>query len=77
MIKYTQSQLKGMVSQGIAEDITYSDNSDRDAMAAREQYYTQVGYSSGLYGCNGMLFKGHNTGTLYAITSRSQAIWIY
>lgn len=37
----------------------------------------QVGYSSGVYGCNGMLLKGNKTGKLYAITSRTTAVFVF
>ena len=77
MTKYTQRQLREMVARGMAENITNATNETRNDIEQKEGYYTQVGYSSGIYGCNGMLFKGKNTGTLYAITSRSQAIYIF
>ena len=72
MIKYTQKQLKQMVDAGIAIDVTYA--SDRNAIP---ESYSQVGYAAGIYGCNGMLLKGYNTGKLYAIYSRTSAIYIF
>ena len=39
--------------------------------------YTQVGFASGVYGCNGKLLKGLKDGKLYAITARSSAIFIF
>jgi hypothetical protein len=30
-----------------------------------------------VYGLNGGLLKGHNSGTLYAITARTTALFIY
>ena len=54
MERYSQKQLKSMVSNGVAIDITYSTRE-----AVREPY-TQIGYSAGLYGCNGMLLKGQS-----------------
>ena len=77
MTKYTQRQLKEMVIHGIAEDITYGNNDTRRQIEETEGYYTQVGYSSGVYGCNGMLLKGNKTGKLYAITSRTTAVFVF
>lgn len=77
MTKYTQKQLRALVHDGLAVDITYGDNEKRKEIEAVEGYYTQVGYASGVYGCNGALLKGHKTGTLYAITSRSTALFIF
>lgn len=77
MTKYTQKQLRQLVVTGKAIDITYADNKKRDEIIAQEGYYTQVGYAAGIYGYNGCLFKGNNTGRLYAITSRSTAIYIF
>lgn len=77
MVKYTQKQLKAMVKTGMAIDISYADNDERDELEGVEGRLTQVGYASGTYGCSGMLFKGHDTGALYAITGRTQAIYIF
>lgn len=77
MTRYTQKQLREMVKDGIAVDITYSDNAMHDTIEKEEGYYNQIGYSVGIYGWNGMLLKGHKTGKLYAITSRTTAIFIY
>ena len=77
MIKFTQKQLREMVTNGIAEDISRGTNETRNEIESAEGWLSQVGYASGVYGCNGMLFKGRNTGKLYAITSRTQAIYIF
>lgn len=71
MEKMTQKELKRLVRVGAAKDITDS-SSRRDI----PEGYRQVGYSSGIYGCNGMLFRG-NSGQLYAICARTTAIWIF
>ena len=77
MKKYTQKELKNLVSLGAAEDITRGNNETRDAIESVEGYYTQIGYSAGVYGCNGMLLQGHKTGKLYAITARTSAIFVF
>lgn len=51
----TQKELKRLVRVGAAKDITHS-----SSRAAIPEEYSQVGYSSGVYGCNGMLFRGHS-----------------
>lgn len=77
MTKYTQKQLREMVACGIAEDISHYSCDSAKKLKEIENWLDQVGYASGVYGCNGKLFKGHNTGKLYAITSRSQAVFIF
>ena len=71
MEKYTVKQLKSLVSNGVAKDVTYS--SKKTDIPER---YTQIGYACGLYGCNGMLLKGES-GQLYAVTGRTTAIYIF
>ena len=77
MVKYTQRQLKDMVFYGNAWDISDSTQSDYYSIMKEEGYLTKIGYSCGTYGCNGLLFQGHNTGRLYAITKRTTAIFIF
>lgn len=77
MTKYTQKQLREMIRGGIAIDISHGDNNMRAMILKKELYLSQVGYAAGVYGCNGQLYKGHNTGTLYAIAGRTQAIYIF
>lgn len=67
----TQKELKRLVKVGAAKDITYS-SSRRDI----PEDYRQVGYSSGVYGCNGMLLRG-KSGQLYAVCARTTAIWVF
>ena len=69
--KYSQKQLKNLVENGVAIDVTYSHNSN-----VIPEHYGQIGYASGLYGCSGMLLKG-DSGQLYAVTTRSQAIYLF
>ncbi len=71
MTKYTQRQLKNLVAMGAAIDVPYA-NDTKDI----PEPYIQIGYSCGMYGCNGMLLRGHS-GQLYAVTSRTTAVWIF
>lgn len=77
MTKYTQKQLREMVKDGIAENISNYNMEMAKELKNKESWLEQVGYASGIYGCNGQLLKGHNTGKLYAITSRTQAIYVF
>ena len=71
MEKYTIKQLKSLVNSGAALDVTRSSKK-----SDIPENYTQIGYAAGLYGCNGMLLKGES-GKLYAVTSRTSAIYIF
>lgn len=77
MERYTQKQLRNLVATGAAVDVTYADNGTRDEIEAKEGSYTQIGYAAGMYGCSGMLLRGNKTGTLYAVTGRTGAIYIF
>ena len=48
----TQKELKRLVKVGAAKDITHS-----SSRAAIPEGYSQVGYSAGVYGCNGMFIS--------------------
>ena len=71
MEKYTIKQLKSLVNNGVAKDVTYSSQK-----SDIPENYTKIGYAAGLYGCNGMLLKGVS-GQLYAVTGRTSAIYIF
>lgn len=71
MEKYTQKQLRQLVKCGAAIDVT-----NATKRGEVPENYTQIGYASGLYGCNGMLLKGES-GQLYAVTARTSAIFIF
>lgn len=72
MTKYTQKQLKELVKSGAAVDVT--NVGERGAIP---EDYRQIGYATGVYGCNGMLLQGCESGTLYAVTARTTAIYIF
>lgn len=71
MIKITQRELKNLVKSGRAIDVT-----NADSRSTIPESYSQIGYSSGAYGCNGMLLQGES-GQLYAVTQRTTAIYIF
>lgn len=75
MRKYTQKELKNLVSIGAVNDIT---NFGFDQMTKFLHLHTldRIGYSSGVYGINGGLVKDRNTGALYAITRRNSTLFM-
>lgn len=78
MMKYTLKQLKDMRDQGAAIDLTSKGtNESYNEIMNNEGYLSQIGYAAGVYGCNGKLFKGHNSGSLYVITARTNALFIF
>ena len=70
MTRYTQKELRNLVKSGRAIDVT------NDSSRTITENYTQIGYSAGVYGCNGRLFRG-DSGQLYVITARTTAIFLY
>lgn len=77
MRKYTQRELKALVRMGAAVDITNHGTAEYKDLTEKEKDLDKLGYSSGMYGINGGLLQGQKTGTLYAITARSTAVFIY
>lgn len=77
MTRYTQKQLKQLVNIGAAVDVTRAGNDERRAILAKEDYLRQIGYAVSVYGCGGLLLQGEKTGTLYAVTHRSSAIFVF
>lgn len=71
MTKYTQKQLRALVASGAAKDVT-----NAHEQSVIPESYKQIGYAAGIYGCSGMLLQGES-GQLYAVTSRTTAIYIF
>lgn len=71
MKQYKQKELRRMVELGLAINLTNSHN--REDLGER---YTQIGYSKGIYGCNGKLLEGES-GQWYAIIGATSALYIF
>lgn len=56
-------------------DITHKTHEEIQAIKNKEGYFNEVGYSMGIYGCNGCVLQGHNTLTFYVITARTTALF--
>jgi hypothetical protein len=76
MEKYTQKELKSMVLNETAIDLTNLSYDDLLNVKESENGFQQLGYSSGIYGCNGALLRGYNTKKLYVITSRNRNLFV-
>lgn len=76
MTKYKQKDIKALVADGAAIDITNYDSCMHEQLQAID-HPECIGYSIGTYGINGLLLRGRNSGTLYAIPSRASAIYLY
>ena len=72
MEKTTQRELKRLVKYGHAIELTNA--KDRKELP---EGFSRLAYSAGIYGINGLLLKGDDTGKLYAITARTTACWIF
>ena len=76
-IKVTKKTIKEFVKNGEATDITKISFNDASKLRADEGWLDTEFYSMGVYGCNGCVLKGHNTGNRYAITDRTQALFFF
>jgi hypothetical protein len=74
MERTTQKALKNLVKMGVAEDITTLSFADGNALREKEHGTTTIEISRGVYGLNGALIKGNESGKLYAITARNSTL---
>jgi len=70
-MKTTQKDIKN--TQAI--DITYSKEAEIYAIKKTEGWLTEIAYSMGVYGVNGCVWQGHNTGKLYKMTARTSTFY--
>ncbi|MFQ6857044.1 MAG: hypothetical protein ACLRPB_00795 [Lawsonibacter sp.] len=71
MRKYTLKELRELVRLGMAENIN-----SRDPKTITEPV-EKIGYSSGVYGINGGLLQGKESGNYYAITARNTNLFYF
>ena len=76
-IKVTRKTIREFVKNGEATDITNISFDDSKKLTADEGWLDTELYRMGVYGCIGVLFRGHNTGNRYAITDRTQALFFF
>ena len=72
MRKFKLSEIKAMARDKYTVDIT-----NTHSRAAIPEQYEQVGYSAGANGLSGAILQGMETGTMYAITARTTALFIF
>lgn len=75
MTKTTLKNLKDLATR--YNDITYGTEEDRRRIIEKEGWLEQIMYAAGVYGCNGMALRGHNTGDLYVIAGRTPALYLF
>ena len=76
-VKVTRKVIREYVASGEAKDITNISFDDAKKLTADEGWLDTEFYSMGVYGCNGCVLKGHNTGNRYAITNRAQSLFYF
>lgn len=72
MKKVTQKQLKNLVAIGAAKSADKLTEEQMDALRPVER----LALSRGVYGANGLLFRGAD-GALYAVTARNSALFYF
>lgn len=60
----------------VAEDITYATLGQIEELKQNEDCLEEIGYSMGMYGCNGKLLQGRKSGKLYKITKRTSTLFM-
>lgn len=77
MMEVKQKELRNMVHLPYCEDITHGTEGDYERIMKDEIWLDTIAYSTGIYGRTGTLYRGHKTGKLYVITSRTSAIFLF
>ena len=75
-LKTTLKSIKEFANQAGVVDVTYFSNDELDKLSKKEGFFNQIAYSAGIYGVSGAILQGAKSGKFYAITSRTNAIWI-
>ena len=76
-VKVARKVIREYVKYGDAKDITNISLDDSKKLISDEGWLDTELYSMGAYGCNGILFRGHNTGNRYAICDRAQSLFYF
>ena len=76
-VKVTRKTIREFVNNGEATDITNISFADANKLRDDEGWLDTEFYSMGVYGCNGCVLKGHNTGNRYAITGRTNSLFFF
>lgn len=74
MRKTTQREIRNLIQRGGAVDLTDAKFAEI-AKLQRKVNLEIVAISAGIYGKNGAIFRDRKTGELYAIKSRSTALF--
>lgn len=72
MIKTSQKDIKNFY----AFDVTSKSTDELYKLLSVEKGVTQIAYSAGGYGVNGLLVQGNSSGRLYKVTARTNALFI-
>ena len=70
MKKYTQKEMRMMVRTGMAQDIT---NASNESVAKLN--LEKIGFSTGVYGMNGGVFRERDTKDLYVVIARNSLLF--
>ena len=76
-VKVARKVIREYVKYGDAKDITNISFDDANKLRDDEGWLDTEMYSMGIYGCNGCLLRGHNTGNRYAITNRTSSLFYF
>lgn len=75
-MKTTLKEIQEFAKQNFVEDVTHFSNEALNELLKAENYMKQITYSAGTYGISGAILQGAKTGKFYAITNRTNAIYI-
>ena len=74
-MKMTKKQVKEWLNFEGVTDITDWSCERINELRKKEEWFNEVGYSSGVYGVSGCVLQGHKTLNFYVIKTRSSALF--
>lgn len=75
-MKTILKDIKEQARYNFVTDVTDWKTEDLYKLHHDEQGFNSVAYSTGTYGLNGLIVQGYKSGKLYAVTQRTNAIFI-
>ena len=71
MREVKQKEIRAIAMHGHAVDITHMKHAEVMNIYKNEHGFSTILFSHGVYGCNGKVLQGNETGNWYACTDRT------
>lgn len=76
-MRTSQKEIKKMIGTVGTVDISYAGIEQYKDIINKEEWLRVIAYSVGTYGCNGKVYIGNKTGTLYIIIGHTSSLYLF